>query len=307
MTQDAAKSSLLGKVAIYTELLDKDPCSSIFVPLSDVYRQLGMLEKAVEIVQKGILENPAFAEGYVAYSRILIKQRLFDEAVGKLETALILDGNRLTAIKLLAKIRFNQGDFKSAQSLLRRAAEIKSDDSSIRKILELVEQKLAETAPVPTAQATVMSVPEAVPEPKTAPVLNYNEKLERVSAPISTATIAEIYIRQGFPEKALKVYRDLLRADPLNEYLREKLVQLKTQIDSGEQPVPEEAAIADNSFVAVDEAPVQIAPAIQGVDSAQIAVGRDVEPVDEPAGRSLVDMFNGWLDAISSRREAHVR
>jgi tetratricopeptide (TPR) repeat protein len=306
MTQDAAKSSLLGKVAIYTELLDKDPCSSIFVPLSDVYRQLGMLEEALEIVQKGILENPAVAEGYVAYGRILIEQSLFDEAVGELEKALILDKKRLTAIKPLAKIRFDQGDFKSAQSLLRRAAEIKSEDSSIRKMLELVEQKLAETVPVSAVQATVMP-PEVPPEPKTARVLNYHENPERVAAPISTATIAEIYIRQGFPEKALKVYRDLLRADPVNEYLREKLVQLKTQIDSGEPLVSAEAAVADNFFVAVDEAPVRIAPAIQSADSALVAVGPDVEPVDEPAGRSLVDMFNGWLDAISSRREAHVR
>lgn len=305
MTQDAATGSLLSKIAIYTELLAKDPCSSIFVPLSDAYRQLGMFEEAAEIVQNGILENPAFAEGYAAYARILVAQEMLDEAVGEYEKALILDKNRLSALKPLAKIRFDQGDFKAARTLLQRAAEFKSDDGSVRKMLESIEQALAKpvveaVAAVPAAE---VETADPIPEDSAPPSMVVQDKTERISAPISTATIAEIYIRQGFPEKALKVYRDLLRADPLNEVLREKLVQLKLQLDSASSG---ETEVIPAAVVKTVSDPVSTPPE-ESVAASLGATPAYEQSNEEPDKRSLGNVFNGWLDAISRRREAHVQ
>ncbi|MEJ2200414.1 MAG: tetratricopeptide repeat protein [Desulfuromonadaceae bacterium] len=302
MTQDATQKALLDKVKTYAELLERDPCSSIFIPLADIYRQLGMLDEAVAVVEKGILENPAFAEGYAAYSRIFLDRGMQDEAVGQLEKALLLDKKRITALTPLAQIRFEQGDYLSAQSLMQRAAKSRPHDSSIKQMLELIENKLVEAG----AGAVSVSSDESASEV----VASAGEELDEVStypfpggkAPISTVTIAEIYVRQGFPEKALKVYRDLLRADPLNEYLREKLIQLKNELDEAKAPIPDTAEMTDEALSETGEIAVMSA----SDDEVVSASSTSVDAVADTVADSLIATFNSWLEAIRNRRGAHV-
>jgi len=43
---------------------------------------------------------------------------------------------------------------------------------------------------------------------------------------LASATIAELYVSQGFPDKGAAVYRELLAADPLNEAYGKRLTEL---------------------------------------------------------------------------------
>ncbi|WP_432821205.1 tetratricopeptide repeat protein [Trichloromonas sp.] len=291
MADHSEQGSLLGKIAAYTELLDKDPCSTIFVPLSDAYRQMEMLDEAVDVAKRGIMENPAFPGGYVAYGRALIQQGMIDEAVAEFEKALILDRKNLAALKGLAKLRMEQGGHDEARKLLDRAHGINPDDDSVNEMLSALAK-----------QAALSSVVPAAPESATAPSAQEGAA-EKAGDPISTATIAEIYIRQGFPEKALKVYRDLLRADPQNADLRQKLVALKERIqDSGSDAAGVEA-IGTAEAVIPGAAQHAAAPDNLTAETVRAEPASSVEPV----GRSIVEVFAGWLDSISRRREAHVR
>jgi hypothetical protein len=126
---------------------------------------------------------------------------------------------------------------------------------------------------------------------------------EKSAEPISTATIAEIYIRQGFPEKALKVYRDLLRADPQNDQLRQKLIALKARLTgvNAEAAVPE--MIPEAATVMPDSSSVDGRPA--AIVAGPVAIGPD--STEEFAGRPMLEIFVDWLESISRRREAHVQ
>lgn len=337
MPQHATPGSLLGKIAAYTELLAKDPYSTIFVPLSEAYRQMDMLDEAVAVAQQGIMDNPAFAAGYVALGSAFVAQGLEAQAIGEFEKALILNNRHLPALKELAKIKMTRQDSTGARELLEQAKAIKGNDPEVLKLFAAV----APSQPVPTASTPAPS--QSPPTPATAPSFVIDEAQEAASEislagnavePIATATLAEIYIRQGLPQKALKVYRDLLKVEPHNDQLRQRLILLKQQIDSQEVP-----ALGDETLLASESAEVgapaeevvsagmplqatefredsstnEVSEVVQSVepesplsvlteDSADV----DRSPATSQVERSVPEVLSSWLDAIRRRRAAHV-
>jgi tetratricopeptide (TPR) repeat protein len=76
---------------------------------------------------------------------------------------------------------------------------------------------------------TTPSAPEASePEAELAPAFDDEESAPAPVAgtPFVTATMAELYLSQGFREQALAVYAQLLAADPSNEALQARVVAL---------------------------------------------------------------------------------
>ena len=47
---------------------------------------------------------------------------------------------------------------------------------------------------------------------------------------IATKTLAEVYLAQGHPRKALEIYRELLKREPSNTQVREAVRQLRRMI-----------------------------------------------------------------------------
>ena len=109
MPNTAAEPSLLGKIATFTELLAKDPHSTAFVSLSDIYRRMGLLEDALEVVEKGVKALPRFSPGYVMLGRLRLACGALEEAAAAFETALSMDEENLAASKGLAQVLIRLG------------------------------------------------------------------------------------------------------------------------------------------------------------------------------------------------------
>ncbi|MDX9708174.1 MAG: hypothetical protein RBT64_01350 [Trichloromonas sp.] len=337
MPQHATPGSLLGKIAAYTELLAKDPYSTIFVPLSEAYRQMDMLDEAVAVARQGIMDNPAFAAGYVALGSAFAEQGLEDQAIDEFEKALILDKRHLPALKELAKLKLARQDSAGARELLEQAKAIKGSDPEVLRLIAIV------TPSQPAAAAPVASPSPEPPVSAAAPTFLIDETQETTAAtspsgkavePIATATLAEIYIRQGLPQKALKVYRDLLKVEPHNDQLRQKLILLKQQIDEQEVPaLGDETLLASESVegtMPVEEAVTAEEPLPAGkffvessaAEDSAVAPALEAEsafsvPTEDSAGsepgataarseRAVPEVLSSWLDAIRRRRAAHV-
>lgn len=205
MATHPAEVSLLGRIAAYTEILYRDPGSAAFLLLSDTYRQMGMTEEALEVARRGVAALPRFSPGYAMLGRLLAEAGDLHEAMEAFEKALELDDRNVPALKGLARVCFRREDREKSRILLQRAASLKPEDAAIRRMLSSLEKEGGGAAvpPAPAASA---------------------------GAPIATPTIAEIYLRQGLPERALQVYRDLLRVDPDNGEVRRKLEELEEKI-----------------------------------------------------------------------------
>ena len=261
MANQTSMTSLLGKIAGYTESLASDPQSTVFVPLSEAYREMGLLEDALEVVRQGVGRQPSFGPGYATLGRIHAQRGDLDAAQAAFEKALALDPENTSALQGLAQVQ-----------------ELQGNRSAVKELLEKVLAGNAGTG-LPGEEPT-LSVSEEEDQATEAPSADLPDMGDSpdqgTPEPFATATLAEIYLKQGLVQRAMKVYRDILQADPHNETIRQKLVALKRQSE-------EEAQEAEPT-----PAPVSLAAPVASVEELQIAA------------------LTQWLDAIGKRR-VHVQ
>ena len=69
--------------------------------------------------------------------------------------------------------------------------------------------------------------PAMAPEPASARVLAAPPLPPEDPPAVSSPTLAELYFDQGFPDKAIQVYEELLEREPQNERARARLIEIK--------------------------------------------------------------------------------
>jgi pentatricopeptide repeat protein len=71
---------------------------------------------------------------------------------------------------------------------------------------------------------------------------------ESPSGELTSPTLAELYFKQGFPDKAVEVYRELVEREPDNDRLRRRLAELEDDRSASASAVadatPAPAAVA---------------------------------------------------------------
>jgi tetratricopeptide (TPR) repeat protein len=278
MSNSSSDTSLLGKIASYTEILNKDAHSTAFVPLSDSYRQMGLLDDALEVAEKGVCVLPRFSPGYVILGRIHFDRDDMPAAAAAFESAHAIDSESLSAIKGLVRVLVRLGKHERAQELLEKAAKLNPDDPSIAKMRLSV-------SPRPSGKS-IPSIP-----PTESP---------KVKEPIATSTIAEIYLKQGFPHRALKVYEDLQAIHPDNEELRQKIIEVAKLTQDVEKKV---SMKDDLSVASITVNPSTTVASIQSINPVKPAL----EPISAVESASVADRqvetLSHWLTAIRVRRQ----
>ncbi len=219
---------LLGKMAGYIEMLVKDPYSTVFAALSDIYRTFGLHEEAVAVAQRGSEMVPTYAPGFVSLGRALAEKGEPAAASDAYRKALALDPVNLAALTGLASSSLGCGQREEALALLKQAQAIDPHDEVVNQLLAVVNKLFS--IPSPLTAAAVQAVPSALP-PVEVPKVVVEKEVERAASlpPIATATLADIYIKQGFPERALKVFADLLQDDPGEQTMHPNPKKLSAQ------------------------------------------------------------------------------
>lgn len=266
--------SLIGKISSYLQIVSKDPHSTAFVPLAEAYRQIGLLDDALEAARMGTRMLPNFSPGYSTLGRILGQMGRLDEAMSAYARALSIDRQSESALIGLARLHLARGERDQARRILAQAAEFHPADEMIENMLVALDLPRPWTeAPVAAAVATGS---EAKLESATEFAVVTEAEADAVGEPIPTATLAEIYVKQGLTEQAVRVYEEILRAEPDNQTALRRLAQLRGE------PAP---AVPSRSAAAGEPAPA-------------------VEPRQQP--RRPVEVLEAWLRAIHLRR-AHVQ
>jgi hypothetical protein len=109
---------------------------------------------------------------------------------------------------------------------------------------------------------------------------------------MATATVAELYIQQGFLKRALKIYRDLVEANPNDEELRTRLIELKHSIDTDESIARDHALDSNYRVAATDEGNVANI-------GTPVVAPQMVKSDDTP---TVLETLDGWLANIKRRR-----
>jgi tetratricopeptide (TPR) repeat protein len=260
MIQARSGGSLIGRISSYLQIVSKDPHSTAFVPLAEAYRQIGLLDDALEAARRGTGMLPHFSPGFATLGRILGQMGHIDEAMAAYSKALSIDRQGQSALVGLARLHLVRGEREAARKILNEAAEYHPQDEMIENMLVALDLPRPWGRPQP-------EMPGEAAEEETADNAG--------GEPIPTATLAEIYARQGLTDQAVRVYREILRLDPNNTAAARRLQELSA--DSSPAPVQSAAPPA---------APPQAAPSAL-------------------PSRQPLEIMLGWLQAIQARR-SHV-
>jgi len=234
MTTANTGGSLIGKIGSYLQIVAKDPSSTAFVPLAEAYRQVGLLDDALEATKLGTKMLPHFSPGYSAMGRILGQMGRIDEAMSAYARALSIDRQSQAALVGLARLHLIRGEREQARNILVQAKETYPGDHKISDMLKALDLPRPWDKIKPVLQAQESAVPVETVAIETG-------------EPIPTATLAEIYVKQGLTDKAVKIYNDILEHNPGNSAARERIMQLKSSAGSKPQsePSPENVVAAE--------------------------------------------------------------
>ena len=266
---------MIGKIGSYLQIVAKDPSSTAFVPLAEAYRQIGLLDDALEAARLGTKMLPHFSPGFSTMGRILGQMGRIEEAMSAYARALSIDRQSQSALVGLARLHLIRGERDLARTILRQAQEFHPNDDKIADMLVALD--------LPRPWKDIKQASRGKEEPPPA----MDEQAEP-DEPIPTLTLADVYVKQGLLDKAVKVYEDILRERPDNDKARERLHALRqsTGVSEAEAPAVEQTEDSDT-----------MEPAAMAEDALQSAA--DSVPIPGAIqDQSALDVLQRWLTAI---------
>jgi len=152
---------------------EKNPRSRIFAPLSEAYRQMGLVDEAVKICSQGVKLHPEFAGGRLAFARVLIAKGEQQQALGQLEKAVQISPDNLLAQSLLGDTLLNLRRPKDALKAYKMVLFINPNDEKALKAVrkweflsaDEYEDELFKMQPVFQARKEEGEAPLIEPEP----------------------------------------------------------------------------------------------------------------------------------------------
>lgn len=247
MQQDS--SSFWTEIRDYEAQLAKKPDSFCFAKLSEIYRAVGLLDDALQTAQQGVDRHPAYLAGLRALALACYAKGLNGECQTALQQVTAAFPEDAQAQKLLGRLCAEQGNLSVARQAYRTALEFVPDDVECRMELEALERsgsfELSEPAPESDDEEILENLEIVededdfgdedqdetgvyVPESSVA-TIPVSVTVTHTSDPLSTVTLAELYVTQGFTHKALEIFRSILSADPGNSLIRARIAALELQ------------------------------------------------------------------------------
>lgn len=120
-----------GLLARYQDRWQQNKHSIVFYPLAEACREVGQLERAIELCRDGLVRHPYFWGARVVLGRTYLEQGQLDQAREELEKVVEVVPNNLLASKLLAQIYTGQGELAKAAHCYETIANFYPEDEEI--------------------------------------------------------------------------------------------------------------------------------------------------------------------------------
>ena len=294
----------------YEDILAKDPGSFCFAPLSDLYRRMGRLDEALDTALRGCEMHPDYIGGYMALGRACFEKGLYEESRQALEKVVRAMPDNALARQLLDQIPETLAEDAGTEAWVFETADgevaappvsspsygdsVASEEFQVEWAEGLSSEYSAEPGIGADDEDIIELTDEVVEEEEVLwqqqyeeaeePEVPASEPAELQASPLSTGTIADLYLSQGFPDKALDIYRELLKGDPDNIELRQQVETIQRML-AGEQQS--------------DAAELPGTPAAAAAMPVDEMHERQASAAEQP---SVLETLEGWLANIRRLR-----
>ncbi|MFZ4859553.1 MAG: tetratricopeptide repeat protein [Desulfuromonadaceae bacterium] len=216
------------------ERLSNAPDSFCFAGLSSVYLKAGLIDDALHVAREGVAKHPRYLAGQRALSLACHAKGLNEEALTTLKQIVVAVPEDVPSQKLLGRLLLEAGEQDSAIQVYRIALEFAPEDVECRLQLESLEKSAG------VAGSSFMNDDGSEDDDEEIiedlEILDefdeeYSEakplSSEAAHDPLTTVTLAELYVTQGYLAKALEIYRAILNDNPTDRSIKERITELE--------------------------------------------------------------------------------
>lgn len=272
-----------------------NPEGRFFVPLADAYRRAGDPAGAVELLREGLQSHPEYLSAHIVLGRCYLDLDDPEAARAEFRYVLALDPQNLVALGTLGDLAAAQGRSAEAERWYQELLAVDPMNEEARTALHA----LAQTSPEDAAGQGIGGGDNGQSEGGAQPPLGagkddgspargeldpYAKDMVDLTdddgmaglgdEAVVTETIAALYTRQGFHDRAADVYRELIRRRGRDAHLEARLREAEHRAAGGEA-WPE-------APTAPERDPSQAERDASGVDASGMAVA-DPSPADSTA------------------------
>ena len=257
------------KIEWYKEILELEPGSRVFFPLSKLLAADNQKEEAIAVLRQGVLRHPDHVEASLFLVELLTavgNAEGIASEIKKLEGLLMsypgfwaawsaqlaqspVTADAALAVKVLSSAL--QGNPMSWAAIIERgiqslfAAPTEARSSAGEKSVQEARVDAEPSDPLPAYKPEELSAALLAPGPDPIVLPDFSDE-EETDEPFSlrTRSMADILAEQGDLKGALEIYRELELSAPDKErgILRERIEELNLRIASGIMPETHEDA-----------------------------------------------------------------
>ncbi len=274
-----------------------------YMALGRAYFEKGMKAESKKALEKVVMAMPENLLAHKLLSQICIESGEIAAAESSLRTILSLNSSDTEARLILDSLAGTASQKTLSNEQETSTATLKGEIAAVRTgaTLPLVEDEtVLEDLEIIEELSEVVSCHE---DDNQALHYEIEESIspsqENISArdkdPLKTVTLAELYVSQGFIERAIDIYQELVDILPDNAELKERLAVLRES--------EEKAAIVtfeDDSETIPSSISVKDESVIGGVP-----MGEDAEIPSAYTRGGVLDTLEEWLENIKRRRQCH--
>ena len=197
------------------ERFERAPDSRLFAPLADAYRKEGDIDRAIELCEKGLERYPSYASAHVILGKCFYDKGATERARSEFIRVIELDPENMVALKFLGDILSAEGDREGAAQYYRRFLVIDPTNEEVAGRLGEIERDF---------QVRQIDLTD-------------EKRIKKVegTGELATMTLAGIYAAQGYYNKALKIYQEVIQNEPENAQAQEMVEKLEAMMDESEE------------------------------------------------------------------------
>ena len=265
------------------ERYNKAPESRLFAPLADAYRKNGEIDTAIELCEKGLERFSDYTSARVILGKCFYDKGATERARDEFTRVLAVDPDNMVARTYMGEILLAENKKEEAAEHFRHLLSIDPTNEEASRTLEEIESQF---------------------QVKEIDLSDKKHVKDERPGELATLTLAGIYAAQGYYNKALKIYHDILQKEPENVEVQGMVDKLQILLDSSEKERGE-AFDSDVLTISVDKIDDELSeepgmlvdeePAIEALDA-------DAADLSEERGFILVDK-EGDESAETDRRE----
>lgn len=226
------------------ERFEEAPDSRLFAPLADAYRKDGDIDTAIELCEKGLERYPSYASAHVILGKCFYDKGATERARSEFLRVVELDPENMVALKFLGDILGAEGDREGAAQYYRRLIAIDPTNEDVEKALSELEQDFQVQQIDLTDEKQVRKIDGA--------------------GELATMTLAGIYAAQGYYNRALKIYQDVIQNDPGNAEARQMVEKLEALMSVSEEE-RKEAFDDEVLTISLDDVTEEVASSTAGM------------------------------------------